>query len=210
MMRWILEWLIVVWNEFASQESCMELGAKATVLLEMFGGIKIEVEVPQEVNDELTALPLDYELLKGWKQKWNNSRLWNLEGTWPRVRQERSLGRKALRYSHLDRFWPKDPGREFMLHLIPWFVAMSLALASLWDLWLITSDVSTAFMYAEVEEDACDLVLLPSNISYKGERVVCLLYKAVNGLRRAPLLWFYQLQRTVFTRRWRHFWKYLV
>ena len=46
-----------------------------------------------------------------------------------------------------------------------------LALASLWDLWLMTSDVSTAFMYAEVEED---LVLLPSNISFKGERVVCL------------------------------------
>ncbi len=31
-----------------------------------------------------------------------------------------------------------------------------LALASLWDLWLITADVSSAFMYAEVEEDACD------------------------------------------------------
>ena len=60
-----------------------------------------------------------------------------------------------------------------------------------------TSDVSTAFMYAEVEEDAC--VLLPSNISYKGERVVCLLFKAMNGLRRAPLLWFYQLQRTVYS-----------
>ena len=73
-----------------------------------------------------------------------------------------------------------------------------LALAALWDLWLITADVSTAFMYAEVEEDACDLVLLPSNISYKGERVVCLLFKAMNGLRRAPLLWFYQLQRTVY------------
>ena len=73
-----------------------------------------------------------------------------------------------------------------------------LALTSLWDLWLITSDVSTAFMYAEVEEDACDLVLLPSNISFKGERVVCLLFKAMNGLRRAPLLWFYQLQRTVY------------
>ena len=64
---------------------------------------------------------------------------------------------------------------------------------------VITSDVSTAFMYAEVEEDACDLVLLPSNISYKGERVVCLLFKAMNGLRRAPLLWFYQLQRTVYS-----------
>ena len=47
-----------------------------------------------------------------------------------------------------------------------------VAFASLWDLWLITSDVSTALMYAEVEEDACDLVLLPSNISFKGERVV--------------------------------------
>ena len=45
-----------------------------------------------------------------------------------------------------------------------------LALARLWDLWLVTSDVSTAFMYVEVEEDACDLVLLPSNIS-QGERV---------------------------------------
>ena len=54
-------------------------------------------------------------------------------------------------------------------------------------------------MYAEAEEDACDLVLLPSNISYKGERVVCLLFKAMNGLRRAPLLWFYQLQRTVYS-----------
>ena len=39
---------------------------------------------------------------------------------------------------------------------------------------------------------------LPSNISFKGERVVCLLFKAMNGLRRAPLLWFYELQRTVY------------
>ena len=28
--------------------------------------------------------------------------------------------------------------------------------------------------------------------------MVCLLFKAMNGLRRAPLLWFYQLQRTVY------------
>ena len=50
-----------VWNEFASQESCMEVGSKATVFSEMFGGINIQVEVPQEVNDELTALPLDHQ-----------------------------------------------------------------------------------------------------------------------------------------------------
>ena len=36
-------------------------------------------------------------------------------------------------------------------------------------------------MYAEVEEDACDLVLLPSNITFKGERVVCLLFKATSS-----------------------------
>ena len=28
--------------------------------------------------------------------------------------------------------------------------------------------------------------------------MVCVLFKAMNGLRRAPLLWFYQLQRTVY------------
>ena len=58
-----------------------------------------------------------------------------------------------------------------------------LALAAFWDLWLITSDVYTVFMHDEVEKDACALVL-SSNISYKGERVVCLLFKATNGLRR--------------------------
>ena len=31
---------------------------------------------------------------------------------------------------------------------------------------------------------------LPSNISHKGERFVCLLFKATNGLRRAPLYGF--------------------
>jgi len=56
---------------------------------------------------------------------------------------------------------------------------------------VIILDVSTAFMYVEEEEDTC-LVRLPSNISCKEERIVCLLYKARNGLRRAPLLWFYQ------------------
>ena len=50
-----------VWNEFASQESCMEVGSKATSFSEKFGGIEIQVEVPLEVNDELTGLPLDHQ-----------------------------------------------------------------------------------------------------------------------------------------------------
>ena len=45
-----------VWNEFASQESCMEVGSKATTFSEQF-----QVEVPHEVNDELTGLPLDHQ-----------------------------------------------------------------------------------------------------------------------------------------------------
>ena len=35
--------------------------SKGAVFSEMFGGIKIEVEVPLEVNDELTGLPLNHE-----------------------------------------------------------------------------------------------------------------------------------------------------
>ena len=62
---------------------------------------------------------------------------------------------------------------------------------------LLTADVSTAFMYAPVEADACDLVLLPPNITVKGQRVILWLKKAMNGLRRAPLLWFLELQRTI-------------
>ena len=62
---------------------------------------------------------------------------------------------------------------------------------------LLTADVSTAFMYAPVEADACDLVLLPANITVKGQRVILWLKKAMNGLRRAPLLWLLELQRTI-------------
>ena len=45
-------------------------------------------------------------------------------------------------------------------------------------------------MHAPVEADACDLVLLPANITVKGQRVILWVKKAMNGLRRAPLLWF--------------------
>ena len=50
-------------------------------------------------------------------------------------------------------------------------------------------------MYAPVEADACDLVLLPANITVKGQRVILWLKKAMNGLRRAPLLWFLEGRR---------------
>ena len=72
-----------------------------------------------------------------------------------------------------------------------------LAVSVIEDRSLLTADVSVAFMNAPVEADACDLVLLPPNMTIGGLRH-CLLYKAMNGLRRAPLLWFLELQKTVY------------
>ena len=210
-----------VWNEFASQESCMEVGSKASVFSEMFGGIKIQVEVPQEVNDELTGLLLNHQqVVEGMKtevkqletlkvgrnmtetearkiSKEKNATI--LTSRWVNTQKTPTLARCRL----VVRDFASGAESAFRSGIYAPTSSLDslrcvLALSALWDIWLITADVSTAFMYAEVEEDACDLVLLPSNISYKGERVVCLLFKAMNGLRRAPLLWFYQLQRTVY------------
>ena len=210
-----------VWNEFASQESCMEVGSKASVFSEMFGGINIQVEVPQEVNDELTGLLLNHQqVIEGMKtevkqletlkvgrnmtetearkiSKEKNAKI--LTSRWVNTQKTPTLARCRL----VVRDFASGAESAFRSRIYAPMSSLDslrcvLALSALWDLWLITADVSTAFMYAEVEEDACDLVLLPSNISYKGERVVCLLFKAMNGLRRAPLLWFYQLQRTVY------------
>ena len=210
-----------VWNEFASQESCMEVGSEASVFSEMFGGIKIQVEVPQEVNDELTGLLLNHQqVIEGMKtevkqletlkvgrnmtetearkiSKEKNAKI--LTSRWVNTQKTPTLARCRL----VVRDFASGAESAFRSGIYAPTSSLDslrcvLALSALWDLWLITADVSTAFMYAEVEEDACDLVLLPSNISYKGERVVCLLFKAMNGLRRAPLLWFYQLQRTVY------------
>ena len=72
-----------------------------------------------------------------------------------------------------------------------------LAVSVIQDLSLLTADVSVAFMNAPVEEGAVDLVLLPGNSTINGMRIIVLLFKAMNGLRRAPLLWFLELQRTV-------------
>ena len=210
-----------VWNEFASQESCVEVGSKASVFSEMFGGIKIQVEVPQEVNDELTGLLLNHQqVIEGMKtevkqletlkvgrnmtetearkiSKEKNAKI--LTSRWVNTQKTPTLARCRL----VVRDFASGAESAFRSGIYAPTSSLDslrcvLALSALWDLWLITADVSTAFMYAEVEEDACDLVLLPSNISYKGERVVCLLFKAMNGLRRAQLLWFYQLQRTVY------------
>ena len=211
-----------VWNEFASVESCMEVGSTNTTFTERFGGIDINVEVPSEVNDELTGLALDHsQVVEGMKTEVRQLESLKvgknmtesearklakekgvkiLTSRWVNTQKTPTLARCRL----VVRDFASGAESAFRSGIYAPTSSLDslrcvLALASLWDLWLITSDVSTAFMYAEVEEDAWELVLLPSNISFKGERVVCLLFKAMNGLRRAPLLWFYQLQRTIYT-----------
>ena len=59
-------------------------------------------------------------------------------------------------------------------------------------------------MYAPVEDENCDLAMLPGNITTESrrgrrvmQRVICKLLKAMNGLQRAPLLWFRELLRKV-------------
>ena len=209
------------WSDFASIDSMMEVGSSSTVFKEHFGGIEIEVEVPSEVHDEPTGMLLDHaqviegmrtevkqlETLKVGKNLTESSarKLAKEKGAkiltsrWVNTQKTSTLARCRL----VVRDFASGAESAFRSGIYAPTSSLDslrcvLALASLWDLWLITADVSTAFMYAEVEEDACDLVLLPSNISFKGERVVCLLFKAMNGLRRAPLLWFYQLQRIVY------------
>ena len=211
-----------VWNEFASIDSCMEVGSTNMTFTERFGGIDIKVEVPSEVDDELTGLALDHsQVVEGMKTEVRQLESLKvgknmtesearklakekgvkiLTSRWVNTQKTPTLARCRL----VVRDFASGAESAFRSGIYAPTSSLDslrcvLALASLWDLWLITSDVSTAFMYAEVEEDACDLVLLPSNISFKGERVVCLLFKAMNGLRRAPLLWFYQLQRTIYT-----------
>ena len=56
-----------------------------------------------------------------------------------------------------------------------------LAVSVVKDLSLLTADFSVAFMDAPVEAEACDLVLLPANISINGYRVIAWLGKAMNG-----------------------------
>ena len=170
-----------VWNEFASIESCMEVGSTNTTFTEKFGGIDINVEVPSEVNDELTGLALDHsQVVEGMKTEVKQLESLKvgknmtesearklakekgvkiLTSRWVNTQKTPTLARCRL----VVRDFASGGESAFRSGIYAPTSSLDslrcvLALASLWDLWLITSDVSTAFMYAEVEEDACDLV----------------------------------------------------
>lgn len=69
---------------------------------------------------------------------------------------------------------------------------LSMAEAYQWS--LCTLDISTAFLYAELDKEERQPICFPtSTLSATGERLHLLLEKALYGLRRAPLAWYRQL-----------------
>ena len=64
---------------------------------------------------------------------------------------------------------------------------------------VMTLDVSTAFMYAKLRPGERVLVSLPSSTQHLklGGRFGLDLYKAMNGLRKAPLLWYLEMKGTL-------------
>ena len=71
---------------------------------------------------------------------------------------------------------------------------IAVAIASQRGYCLGTLDISTAFMFASLDEGDTVLVRLPTNVLHQKQRVVTSLKKAMNGLRKAPLLWFKEVK----------------
>ena len=69
---------------------------------------------------------------------------------------------------------------------------LSLANEKSW--FLCTSDVSTAFMFASLGDEYQVVALPSSTVGHDGGRLFLRLWKALYGLRKAPLYWFKELR----------------
>ena len=189
--------------------------------MEEFGGQQIRVDIPETAVDELTGSRLDHhQVREGMLTEVRQLEKLKVGKCLPE-REGRTLG-KEKKVQILTSRWVLTQKTATMARcrlVVRDFATGSasalnsgiyaptssldglrciLAVAVVEDLSLLTADVSVAFMNAPVEDGAIDLVLLPGNMTVQGQRIVVLLYKAMNGLRRAPLLWFLELQRTVY------------
>ena len=220
----ILQTQLDMWNMFCLRErgSVFPVGeGESDHFVEDFGGQKVRVDIPVNSVDELTGAVLNFEQVK----QGMLTEVQQLErlkvGCCLVERKGRELA-KEKRVTVLTSRWvltQKTADIARCRIVVRDFATGSasalnsgiyaptssldglrcvLAVSVVEDLNLLTADVSVAFMNAPVEQDACDLVLLPPNMTIGGLRVIVLLYKAMNGLRRAPLLWFLELQRTVY------------
>ena len=221
----ILQTQADVWNTFCLRESgCVfPVGeGNGDFFVEEFGGQKVRVDIPESSFDELTGAALDFEQVKQ-GMKTEVQQLERLKVGRCLVEREGRALAKEKQVTVLTSRWvltQKTPeiarcrlvvrdfatGGASALNSGIYAPTSSLdglrcvlAVSVVKDLSLLTADVSVAFMHAPVEAEACDLVLLPANISINGCRVIAWLGKAMNGLRRAPLLWFLELQRVVYS-----------
>ena len=221
----ILQTQADVWNTFCLRESgCVfPVGeGNGDFFVEDFGGQKVRVDIPESSFDELTGAALDFEQVKQ-GMKTEVQQLERLKvGRCLVERDGRALA-KEKQVTVLTSRWvlTQKTSEIVRCRLVVRDFATGgtsalnagisaptssldglrcvLAVSVVKDLSLLTADVSVAFMHAPVEAEACDLVLLPANLTIKGCRVIAWLGKAMNGLRRAPLLWFLELQRVVYS-----------
>ena len=221
----ILQTQADVWNTFCLRESgCVfPFGeGNGDFFVEDFGGQKVRVDIPESSFDELTGAALDFEQVKQ-GMKTEVQQLERLKvGRCLVERDGRALA-KEKQVTVLTSRWvlTQKTSEIVRCRLVVRDFATGgtsalnagiyaptssldglrcvLAVSVVKDLSLLTADVSVAFMHAPVEAEACDLVLLPANLTIKGCRVIAWLGKAMNGLRRAPLLWFLEFQRVVYS-----------
>ena len=214
-------------NEFlAGTSRCDEVGGdveaegQGSSISVQFGGSQVDVQIAEGVCDELTGHPIAHDqVIEGIRTEMVQLETLEVGDTYPEkkgrtIAVEHEVQILTARWVFTQktavlcraRLVVRDyaSGAESSFRSGIYAPTSSLdslrvvlAFSVVESMSLLTADVSTAFMYAPVEADACDLVLLPANITVKGQRVILWLKKAMNGLRRAPLLWFLELQRTI-------------
>ena len=183
----------------------------------MFGGKKLEVLVPLCAWDEITGLRLDRGQLESGLQTEMQAleklgvgislseseavklakehRIPILSSRWVMTQKTEDICRcrlvvkdfKAKGESALYEGWYSPTSSVEALRI-------AVAVASQRGYCLGTLDISTAFMFASLDEGDTVLVRLPTNVLHQKQRVVTSLRKAMNGLRKAPLLWFKEVK----------------
>ena len=183
----------------------------------MFGGKKLEVLVPVCAWDEITGLRLDRGQLESGLQTEMQAleklgvglSLSEVEAV--KLAKERGISILSSRWVMTQktddicrcRLVVKDFKTKGESALYEgWYsptssveaLRIAVAIASQRGYCLGTLDISTAFMFASLDEGDTVLVRLPTNVLHQKQRVVTSLKKAMNGLRKAPLLWFKEVK----------------
>ena len=213
------------YHEFVDQETpfvfAVETGDPKQEFAVDCGGMKVTLQVPEEAYDEGTGALLDkQQLLEGFKtelvsldklqvgvcmgekaarQLAGQAGKGLLTSRWVLVQKSPQLVRSRLVVRDYRRNG-LSAMKEHIYAPTSSLEALRLCLAVGTELGMgyTVLDVSVAFMYAKLKTGDLQLVLLPDNIRGPNqERVAMKLSRAMNGLRKAPLLWFREFSQTL-------------